>query len=275
LARRKIHEKILFYIQLGFCVHIQTVQAQSKKYKPTLSIKLGTYLATQDTDLRVDSETLGKGIEFNFEDTLKLDNSLPLFRIEGDFRISRRFEVGLGYYRIKRSNNLVTLNRTIQFEDKVFEIGAKVDGFYKFDLIKFNLRYSIFLNETFDLGLYLGINTLFYEIGLESDFQEGREAVQKDVWAPVPSLGVHATWNIVPKLDLKTKVDYFFYTISEALDFNQLQFNAALEYFPIRYVGIGLAYDIRTFTLDLDKSEFGGRIKSNTRGLQLYVIVGF
>ncbi len=272
---KKYYLVISLALVIIFCVQIQTVQAQTKKYKPTLSIKLGTYLATQDTNLRVDSKTLGKGVEFNFEDTLKLDNSLPLFRIEGDFRISRRFEVGLSYYRIKRSNNLVTLDRTIQFEDKVFEIGGKVDGSYTIDLVKFNLKYSIFLNETFDLGLYLGINTLFYEIGLEADFQERREAVKKDVWAPVPSLGVHATWNIVPKLDLKTKVDYFFYTISEDLDFNQLQFNAALEYFPIRYVGIGLAYDIRTLTLDLDKSDFSGRIKSNTRGLQLYAIVGF
>jgi hypothetical protein len=91
----------------------------------------------------------------------------------------------------------------------------------------------------------------------------------------VPSLGVHATWTLVPKLDLKTKADYFFYTISEDLDFNQFQLNASLEYYPIRYLGDGIAFDTRTFALDLDKKEFGGRIKSNTRGLQLYAILGF
>jgi hypothetical protein len=227
------------------------------------------------TDIRVDSEALGRGTDFTFEDLLQLDKSKPLFRIDGEFRISRRFEIDLGYYRISQSANLVDIDRTVQFGDRVFEVGAKVDGFYKVDLIKFNLKYSIILNDTVDLGLYLGINTLLYKVGLEADLGEGLEAVKKDVWAPIPSLGVHATWNLAPKLDFNAKIDYFFFTISEDLDFNQLQFNAALEYFPIRYVGVGLAYDIRTFELDLNKSDFGGRLKSNTRGVQIYAIIGF
>jgi hypothetical protein len=258
-----------------FCVQISFAQAQIDKYKPTFSIKLGSYLTSLSTDIRVDSETLGRGTEFTFEDLLRLDKSKPLFRIDGEFRISRRFEIDLGYYRINQSANLVEIDRTIQFGDRVFEVGAKVDGFYKVDLIKFNLKYSIILNDTVDLGLYLGINTLLYKVGLEADLGEGFEAVKKDVWAPVPSLGVHSTLNIMPKLDLNAKLDYFFFSISEDLDFNQLQFNAALEYFPIRYAGIGLAYDIRTFTLDLNKTDFGGMLKSNTRGLQIYVIIGF
>jgi hypothetical protein len=223
----------------------------------------------------VDSEALGKGTEFIFEDLLRLDKSKPLFRIDGEFRISRRFEIDLGYYSINQSANLVDIDRTIQFGDRVFEVGAKVDGYYQVNIVKFNLKYSVILNDAVDLGVYLGINTLIYKVGLEADLGEGFEAVKKDVWAPVPSLGVHATWNIVPKLDINAKIDYFFFSISEDLDFNQLQFNAALEYFPIRYVGIGLAYDIRNFTLDLSKSDFGGRLKSDTRGVQIYAILGF
>ncbi len=76
------------------------------------SLSLGAFFTNRDTDTRLDSETLGKGTEIDFENDLGLDSSDSVVRIDGHYRFSQKHRVNFSVFDLSRDSS-ATIQRDI------------------------------------------------------------------------------------------------------------------------------------------------------------------
>ena len=90
-----------------------TDSSGSQWWNDNVNINLGGFLTSRDTDVRIDSKTLGKGTEISAENDLGLDDEKNTFRADAYVRLGQRHRLGVSFYDMSRSNTRV-INRTIQ-----------------------------------------------------------------------------------------------------------------------------------------------------------------
>jgi len=78
------------------------------------NVSLGAFITTRDTDTRLDSNTLRKGITINLEEDLALDTSESVFRLDSHYRFDDRRRVNSSVFDLLRDSSKV-IHRSIQF----------------------------------------------------------------------------------------------------------------------------------------------------------------
>lgn len=266
--------RLLFFILMGFLCPLNSIRAESQeRYTPILSLELGSFFAFMDTSLRVDP-SLGQGTEINLEDILKLDRNKRVFRIQGSWEFSQRFHLEAEYYRMTRTCNFITLEENIQVGEVIFEAGSTLDGIIKTQLLRFNLYYALIHSKRLSLGPYIGLNVARNNYTLEASPGEQKKENGIDINEFVPSFGLFSTLILHPKLRLNMDLDYFPYSLTDFRNFTQINFETNLEYYPIRHIGLGIAYDYRSVIIDSDRGDFLGKLQTKTSGFLAYVILG-
>jgi len=109
------------------------------------------------------------------------------------------------------------------------------------------------------------------------DAQEAGETLieENDVWAPIPAVGVHFSYALIPNLYLFGKAEYFYYGLSDNLKFTSTSFDINLNYYFYKFLGIGATYEYNLAKLDGEISDFSGKLSNKFGGFQIYGIIGF
>ncbi len=103
------------------------VEAQSK-YGPLFdkfNFRVGGSWVAMSTEIRLDSEALGKGTALNFEDDLNLgaDQTIPTLAFE--WQIARKHKLGVRWQDITRASSAQALTE-IQWGDEIIPIDANI-----------------------------------------------------------------------------------------------------------------------------------------------------
>ena len=80
-----------------------------------------------ETEIRVDSATLGRGSKIALEDGLDLDSDTEIGRADGFYRFNRKHRIDASYFNIERDSTL-TINQQLQIGDAVFPINTSVNA---------------------------------------------------------------------------------------------------------------------------------------------------
>ncbi len=271
---------------LGFLLVllVSTLQAQEAeettqstpewRKRPGFTLRFGTYLPSLNTKLRLDSETLGKGTEIDFEDMLKLDSSPVIARGDAEVPIVSWFSLDLGFYVINRSSTHV-IDRDIQVGDTIFNLNQTLNTKFNTTYWRTNLKFYIIRQPRLDFGVWAGANLAFINFSLEAQelgktFSEGR-----DVWAPIPALGVHASYTLFRNFYVFGKAGYFYYGISDNLKFSNWSFDININYYFYKFLGIGATYEYNRADLKGELSDLSGEIFNRLSGFQFYLLIGF
>jgi len=208
-----------------------------------------------NTDIRVDpSNGGGEGTTIDAEKDLGLATVKPQPRIQGRMRLGRRSELEAGYQWASRTGEK-ELQRTIEFRDTTFDVGASLDSKLTTNLLFVNYRYAFMAKERTQLGLGIGLGALFLKAELDALASAGGGGVSysasEDFTAPVGSLGLYgrflhgSRWYTEADARIvKLRIDRF--------HFRYIQGNVAERYHFSPKVGLELGAGADAVKVDVD-----------------------
>lgn len=253
---------------------MQTAEAQRYDDSETdrLSLKLGSYSGRDfNTRVRVDSSSGLLGTVLDFEETLQVENSVNVARLDGYYRFKPNHRVDFAYFKFDRTG-IVTLQQDVRFEDETFSAGSRVDSLIDSEVYKLGYSYSFIHVSQFEFGVGAGLHITNKKISLEAPDFAQEEVV--DATSPLPVVGFRGEFAFTPKLSISGSAEYFLLTTDEYKG-SFTDFLLALEHQTFANVGFGLAFNRINFDLEADYSDLRGEVKIAYNGWLLYVDVGF
>ncbi len=252
--------------------------AQQGEYQlfDRFSIALEGSWATMDTNLRLDSELLGKGTELDFESDGGLPSSEVVPSLSFEWMMGRRHRLNGWWVNVDR-DSFNTLLEEIRFGDEVFPIDEEVR--FLFGSEEFGLGYTYYLSRTprHAFGLGGGFRTLKVTVGLAAQDLEISE--EGDFTAPLPYFLLEYRFGISPKWRLVSDLGVFYISIGD-FSGSQLVLDAWVEYLASRRFSVGGG--LRGARVDADMTtgteiagDFTGAVKMSIASGRLFVRLRF
>ncbi len=261
----------------GAGIAAQTGQGSFERYggiADHVNIRGGLLFTGHTTLARVDSESLGAGTLVDLENDLGLASSTRDLRVDGYVRLGRRHQLRAGYIRLDRGAG-VLLQRQIQWGEELFDVNVGVTSTLDLTLVPINYRFAVVKSDRVDFGLSAGVFAMFADASVAAPLASINEAEALDF--PLPVFGADLEVALAPGLFLQGGGEYFAIDF-QGVDGSWRELRTALEYFPVRYAGIGVGY--RHVDLEVDGTEaldLGTEIFFDYRlsGPQAYVSLAF
>ncbi len=188
----------------------------------------------------------GVGTSIDFVATLGGDTNTDAFRTDALYRFNDRHAVGFTWYRVGLSGDKVT-NQQLQVGDDVVAAGATTQTSLSFSIYRLLYNYSFYRDDKVELGISPGLYVMQTKFNFAAqgtiNGAPGVSAVVNDgVTLPLPSVGLVANYNIMPKLQFQSRFDVFYVSINDYTG-AMFEFYAGLEYRLFRHFAMGAAYD--------------------------------
>ena len=175
-------------LAMGFLAAATPAEAQ-RSFEPlfdkfNFSVQ-GSWVAL-NTEIALDSETLGEGVILNFEDDLDLASSKTIPTLAFEWQIARRHRLAVRWQDITRDSTAQALTE-IQWGDEIIPIDAGIT--LTFDITQYFIDYTYYpwVKEKWAVGFGLGIRWLDLKAQLqweEETIGEGGDSI--DQAAPLP-----------------------------------------------------------------------------------------
>jgi hypothetical protein len=271
---KKTKKLYIFLIFLmAFCLGSPISLFAADKDTPELDrfkLNLGAFIPFFNSELRVDSPTLGKGTIIDLEDRLGLDENITQFRADGYLRFFRRHRLQLGYYQLSRSAS-TQLTDPVQFGDTIFPaITVKTET--DISVYEASYMFSFLQNENLEIAGTLGAQTIDIDASIAGG--NGQYSESASVVGPLPVIGLDLIYKFTPDLHLTSRAQFFTFEIDK-YDGTLIDFRAALEYRFYKYFGIGVGYNSFFVDLDIDGSKLLGKVDYRFQGVNIFGVVRF
>ena len=141
------------------------------------SLKLGTFsVRDANTIVRIDSSQGVLGTVLDFEETLDVDSTTDVARLDGYYRFNPRHRIDFSYFNIERDGSAILL-QNVEFSDGTFVAGSRVDTVYNTEIIKVSYSYSFIHVNQFEFGIGAGLHVTKLDLGLDvPDINQKEEA---------------------------------------------------------------------------------------------------
>lgn len=235
------------------------------------SVSLGAFITDRDTDTRLDSDTLGRGTDIDFEEALGLDASGTFFRLDGYYRFNRRHRFDFAVFDLSRDAS-TTIDEQIQFGDEIFDINTVVSAEADLLIVKAAYTWSFLVADSGYLGLTAGL----YLASTKASIGEpnvGR-AETEDITAPLPVVGLRGEYAIAPRWTLRGSGEIFKVEIDN-VDGSLTDFYIGIDYQVVDRLAVGLGYNSVTIEVDSTNDDFSGLLDWTYDGALLYFKLGF
>lgn len=243
---------------------------------PSFSVTAATSPAGFDTNARIDPEvTGGEGTLVSFERDLGLEDSRTLRRFGLQWRPFRRHELALNYFEAPR-RGFAMIDREITFRDEVYPVRALVTT--KFDLDYASATYTFWARRTDrdGLGITLGLANLAIDASLTVQRNVTVNVTERaDTDVPVALAGVQGRVAFTNRIHGEAGVSMLPRVTIEDYTGTALTANARVEYRPLRWIGVGVAYSYFRLDVDVAQADLRGALDMTIRGPEGYVRLGF
>lgn len=236
-----------------------------------LSLKVGGFWPSVDTQVRLDATSQTPGTSIDFENLLGLDDRKLLLDIEATFRLGRRNRFEFEYFALDRSAT-ANLSATIDFGDQTFTFGTNVVSSFNFDLYRAGYGFSFINNGRAELGVSVGLHVLRMDVSI-SDVG-GMLSERGDAALPLPNLGVYGSIEVAENVALVGRAQVFYLKAGD-FEGRLLNFSGAVEYYPIKHLGLGLGYAYFDLDIEADASDFSGEFQFQQHGPVAYIKLWF
>ena len=236
------------------------------------SVTFGGFVTGMNSDIQLSSEQVGLGVIVNVEDALGLKTSATVLRsgMQYNFGKRRRQTASVDYFGLLRNANKI-LETEIEIGDKIFPIGTKVDSKFNLQIFKGTYSYAFYRDTRVKLDASLGLFIMPISFSITAlDFSEETASFV----APLPVLGLGATYAITPKLYIKQSVEFLYLEISNFKGAIS-DINIHLEYNLWKHFGFGGGLNTYQLNIEAYKDKnaffnFKGSIKTGYTGLLFY-----
>jgi len=233
------------------------------------SLSLGGFAASLSNDVRIG--TPGVGAEINLEETLGLESSETVFRVDGAYRFgsSRRHRMDLTWFDLSREATR-TLTDDINVDGTNYPVGTTVDS--EFDLAFYNVRYSYsFLqDDRVDFAGSVGLHVTDLGLAVRAT---GIGTAGDAVTAPLPMIGARLDVALTEKWFMRSSVELMYVEVDDFKGQISDMLMAA-EYRAWKKFALGAGLNAVRMALEVDDESSGvnfeGSFNSDFVGLILY-----
>lgn len=265
-----------------FAAPYATLAAQELDHHlyPTLEVDASGSLLLFSTVVRADPTAHpGLGTEISFESDLgsARDNFEPRGALR--WRPGRRHEIEVGYLRAIRSSDRV-LDRTLNFRDTSFAVGATVSSELRTSQAFLNYRYAFRVRDNSQIGATLGIGVLFLKSSLNATVAAGGgpttgDSATSKLNGPVASLGLYGRFRVGETWYLETDGRGFHISISNFTG-TIVEGGLAARKFLSNSFGLEFGWSIGFYKVTFDRPATGsGFLGSGFSGAVKYTVNAF
>jgi hypothetical protein len=246
------------------------------------SLRLEGSAIGTSTEIRLDSEQLGKGTTINFEDDLDLDGSDLIPSLTFEWQIARRHKLGVRWQDISRDSS-ATVDREIQWGDEIIPVDADVQ--LVFDVTQYYVDYAYFpwVKERWAAGFGLGARVIELSATLawQSESTQGGGSTEAEGTGPLPYLYFEYRRLLSDHWRFRGGLGWLAVEI-EDIDGSQYVGRADIEYLMGRHWGFGGSLNYAVIDVDWAglKNEEGeavytGAIEMDVYDVSLFVQLRF
>jgi hypothetical protein len=265
---------------LAVAACLAAVPAHAQALTDTYWVEVGAYWADFHSSARVEpSHPLVPGTTINFESDLDLDDSDALPSITAGMRLGGKWSIEAEYYSLGREGSR-SIDRTIRFDDTVFNVNAGVSARFDSDVYRFTVGYAFFRNQNVEVGGAIGVHGTDFDIELAGEASvSGTPAVggvvrRKKVFVPLPTVGVFGTVNIMPRWVFNARVDYLSLSIDQ-YDGRLLNAQGAVSYRAMNNLDIGAMWRKVDYRLGIQRDRWQGQVRYRFSGPALFARLAF
>ena len=148
----------------------------------------GSWLGMK-TQIRLDSEVLGKGTALNFEDDLNLGSNKTIPTVAFDWQIARKHRLGFRWQDISRNSTSQALTE-IQWGDEIIPISANITLGFDITQVFLDYTYYPWVNEKWAAGFGFGLRVMDFSATLAWSEDNSGESRTSDTQGtgPLPYL---------------------------------------------------------------------------------------
>jgi hypothetical protein len=253
-----------------------SAQALGDKYW----VEAGAYWADISSNARIEPDhPLIPGTTIDFESDLDLDDSEALPSIMAGARLGGRWSIGAEYYSLGREGTRQA-ERAIRFDDVVFDVGARVDSKFVSDVYRLTVGYAFVRTKDAEIGGAIGVHGTDFDLSLAGEASlNGTPVVggvirRKEVFIPLPTVGLFGTVEVAPKVVLNARIDYLSLSI-DRYGGRLLNAQAAASYRVTRHLDIGAMWRSVDYRLDIERDRWQGRVRYKFNGPELFARLVF
>ena len=241
----------LIFALLGSAV---PAEAQ-REYEPLFdkfNFKLEGSWVGLTTDIRLDSELLGRGTTLSFEDDLNLDSGKTIPTLSFEWQIAKRHKLGVRWQDINRDSTAQALTE-IQWGDEIIPINSNIS--LGFDITQAFIDYAYYpwVKDRWAAGFGLGLRwmdiqaTLTYRGEGEEETIEGSSDVKGS--APLPYIYFEYRRLLSDNWRFITGLGWLYIHIDD-IEGGQLIGRLRIEYLTGKRWGFGAAVNFANAAVD-------------------------
>ena len=151
---------------------------------------------TASTTIRIDSQTLGLGTEFNLEDATNLEEEVTVGRLDGRYRFTDHHSVAFSYYNIERTGSRI-LDIDIDWDGVTFPMGMEVQTLFNQKIVDVSYGYTFFVRPNATLTATAGLHNISFDTGLRA--LDGSRDRSNSSDAPLPVFGLGGQYRFADK----------------------------------------------------------------------------
>jgi hypothetical protein len=230
----------------------------------TFKLSLGGMLQRFDSGLRLDGSQ-GRSTELDLED-IGAERSKATFWGEATWRFASRHRLGLQVFTVRRANEQA-VSENLVIEDQDIPVNTVLSTEAKSTFLVANYQYSFIKSANMELAGLAGLYTarLRFRFGATEPPVE----VDRKATAPVPVLGASISYYVNPRWTVSGFGEGLQIKTGD-LDGWVLNAGVSTDYMLSRHFGLGIGYNITSLRVDVEQSDFHGRITWTTQGLMAY-----
>ena len=241
---------------LIFVLLVSAVPAEAQRdFEPLFdkfNFKLEGSWVGLTTDIRLDSELLGRGTSLSFEDDLNLDSGKTIPTLSFEWQIAKKHKLGVRWQDINRDSTAQALTE-IQWGDEIIPIDANIS--LGFDITQAFIDYAYYpwVKDRWAAGFGLGLRwmdiqaTLAYRGVGEEETIEGSSDVKGS--APLPYIYFEYRRLLSDNWRFITGLGWLYVKIDD-IEGGQLIGRLRIEYLTDRRWGFGAAINFANAGVD-------------------------
>ena len=231
-----------------FIILCMTALSAHADFDEKYRLDIGGSVLDFDSKIRINSRDDSIDKEIDLEDTVGLTSQVQLGFIKGTWRMGDRHRLSLLYTPIRRTTE-VTAQNDVEVGGNIIKAGATLNASVNTHVFDIEYLYSFYKRPDLELGISAGIywmNSLtelnasgqvIIEGSNQEDFATDFQSNQRLV-APLPLLGLSASYEINPRWLVHAYARYFDITISD-IEGRITSLNIKTEYFFTDHFALG------------------------------------
>lgn len=255
------------------------VGAQAQSLNDKYWLQAGAYFPKIKSEFQLSAPGVGlAGTVIGFERDLGLKQTDTLAAFAGGIRLSDRWRLGAEAYGLGRSAT-AALKGAIVVDNVVYPAAAAITSEFKTSVYRATVGYSVLRGENYEVGGALGLHMTKFDVSLSGIGSVGGQTAatqvrRRDLLAPLPTLGLYAGWQPVPKLQIGARVDYLRLKISDYTG-RLINTEATVSYRVFDHVGIGAMYRFVDYNVGVRKPIWVGEVRYRFQGPAIFLEAGF